>query len=164
MTRISGVIIDKQPPFGDFRGRFIEVARMSSVPFKVQQVGHSRSNPGVLRGLHFHRKQFDLWFLARGRVQLGLADLRQRPQIPSQLRILEEGARVIIPPGVAHGYLALDEADVIYLASETYDPEDEYGVAWNDPQIGLGWMATQPILSERDRNNPIVSWHDIPTF
>ena len=61
---------------------------------------------------------------------------------------------LLIPPGVAHGFAALTDCTMIYLIDRTFDPSDELGVAWNDPDIGAEWGIAEPVLSERDRGNP----------
>jgi dTDP-4-dehydrorhamnose 3,5-epimerase len=59
-----------------------------------------------------------------------------------------------IPPGVAHGFQALEDATLTYLVDRSYDPDDELGLAWDDPAVGAGWPLDDPILSDRDRSNP----------
>jgi dTDP-4-dehydrorhamnose 3,5-epimerase len=62
-----------------------------------------------------------------------------------------------IPSGVAHGFLALTQATLIYFVDNYYDGSDEYGVAWDDPDIGVPWGAEEPVVSRRDRENPRLS-------
>jgi dTDP-4-dehydrorhamnose 3,5-epimerase len=85
---------------------------------------------------------------------------------PVQTLVLdgEEPAVLYIPPGVAHGFLALTDVDLIYWVSEEYDGTDEFGVAWNDPTLAVPWGIDQPILSRRDRENPELRWDAIPSF
>jgi dTDP-4-dehydrorhamnose 3,5-epimerase len=73
-----------------------------------------------------------------------------------------DGAQVgvFIPPGVGHGFSALTQATLTYLVDQYYNPADELGVMWNDPDIAADWGITDPIVSERDRNNPLR--RDIP--
>jgi dTDP-4-dehydrorhamnose 3,5-epimerase len=61
---------------------------------------------------------------------------------------------LFIPPGVAHGFLAVTDLTLGYLVDRYFDGSDEWGIAWNDPELGIDWPATDPVLSERDRNNP----------
>lgn len=164
---IPGVVMTQLERLEDGRGRFSEVARLQDVPVTMAQVSHSHSLAGVLRGLHFHRRQADLWYLARGSAQVALVDLRSRGSDPEvETMILDAGTPITlyIPSGVAHGYLALTEIDMLYLTSQTWDPEDEQGLAWDDPTLAIAWERPTPILSERDRNNPRFSWQDIPEF
>jgi dTDP-4-dehydrorhamnose 3,5-epimerase len=92
---------------------------------------------------------------------VGLADLREGSSTYGRGQLLEIGDQnamgVFIPPGVAHGYLALTHATLIYLVDRYYDPTDEAGVAWNDPTLALPWGIADPFLSERDRILPRLS-------
>ena len=63
---------------------------------------------------------------------------------------------VYIPPGVAHGFAAITDITITYLVDSYYDPQDELGVAWNDPEIGAVWEVDEPVLSVRDQSNPLV--------
>jgi len=72
---------------------------------------------------------------------------------------------VYVPPGVAHGYLALTQIDLIYWVTREYDPDDENGVAWDDPTLAIGWQLDRPpVVSERDSRNPGLQWDLIPAF
>jgi dTDP-4-dehydrorhamnose 3,5-epimerase len=124
----------------------------------------SSSNPGVLRGLHFHRRQLDRWLVANGRAWVALVDVR--PMLAGEGAPLVEHRElgpdewVVIPAGVAHGFLALEPLDLIYFVTNEYDGSDELGFAWDDPLAAVPWPAVphtgdgRPILSERDRTNP----------
>ena len=129
------------------------------------QANLSTSAPGVLRGLHFHRRQLDHWIVARGRACVALVDVRPMLADPTaapgvETRVLAEDEWVEIPTGVAHGFLALEALELIYLVTNEYDGSDELGFAWDDPTAAVPWPdvpATpdgRPILSERDRTNP----------
>ena len=74
---------------------------------------------------------------------------------------------LLIPPGVAHGFLALTEATVNYIVSNYYDGKDEYGVAWNDPDLDVRWGAKNPQISSRDQSNPLfreLDGEDMPDY
>lgn len=130
------------------------------------QANLSDSAPGVLRGLHFHRRQLDYWVIAAGRAFVALVDVRPmlagaaRPLV--ETRILGADEWVVIPTGVAHGFLALEPLAMLYLVTNEFDGSDELGFAWDDPSAGVPWPAGtelptsdgRPILSERDRTNP----------
>ena len=164
---ITGVLITKLDRFEDERGSFSEIANRAGLPVEMSQTSHSHSKRGVLRGLHFHRTQSDLWYLATGRAQIALVDLRDPGSVPVQQTWVADSqtpATVFIPPGVAHGYLALTDIDMLYQTSHEYDPDDEHGLAWNYPQLQIAWDIPDPVLSERDRNNPGLTWSDIPRF
>jgi dTDP-4-dehydrorhamnose 3,5-epimerase len=165
---IDGVRIWRPQVHGDDRGRFVEVFRAASLPEPMAQSNHSRSAKGVLRGLHYHRDQADLWYLVAGRAQVGLADLRTGEGVPVTHSFVLDGDRptaVYVPAGVAHGYLALTEIDLIYWVTREYDPDDENGVAWDDPTLAIDWQLDgPPVVSERDARNPRLQWDLIPAF
>ena len=93
-----------------------------------------------------------------------LADLRTPSPSPAvvPVRMTGDQPRVLfIPPGVAHGFLAITDVDLIYWVTHPYDASDELGVAWDDPVLNAPWMVPEgsgPILSERDRHNPPLAW------
>ncbi len=161
---IPGALLYEPQIHHDDRGSFMEIIRESALGTTFVQSNHSRSKAGVLRGLHWHKHQADAWYVIGGRAQAMLADLReQRPDPPVvSIELTGEEPRVLyIPPGVAHGYLALADVDLIYWVTSYYDATDEFGVAWDDPTLGAPWKTSDPILSERDRNNPNVEWSNL---
>lgn len=131
------------------------------------QANLSTSTAGVLRGLHLHRRQLDHWLVATGRAFVALVDVRpmlaggDRPGI--ETRVLGEDEWVDIPVGVAHGFLALEDLQLVYLVTNAYDGSDELGFAWDDPLVAVDWPAVpgtadgRPILSGRDRSNPSLA-------
>src|SRR5438034_110666 len=94
----------------------------------------------------------------RGRARVVLHDLREGSPTEGGTLTLDIGdgdeRGVFIPPGVAHGFAALTDLTLTYLVDRYYDPEDELGVAWDDPAIGVDWGVAEPVLSARDRDNP----------
>jgi dTDP-4-dehydrorhamnose 3,5-epimerase len=145
----------------DRRGSFTELWRasatdgLSTSPFV--QANLSRSATDVLRGMHFHRRQTDLWMLIEGRAFVALADLRRHsvePRPPLATFEMKPGDAVLIPEMVAHGFLALDPIALVYLVTNEYDGSDELGFAWNDPAAAIPWPTSSPILSDRDTANP----------
>lgn len=164
---ISGVRLEMLESYSDARGDFRELFRASTHPERFQQSNHSHSKQGVLRGLHYHRYQADLWYVVRGSIRVGLADLREHTDSPVTQSFIMSGddpRTLYIPPGVAHGFFALTDADLIYLVTQEYDSTDEHGIAWDDPSLNLGWGAGEPVLSDRDAANPPLRWNDIPAF
>jgi len=157
---IEGVIRVALTSRTDDRGTFAEFFRRSSVPAGTPpvQANLSRSHANVLRGLHFHRRQWDYWFALSGTAFVALVDLREGSPTASETATLrlsgEEPAGLFIPPGVAHGFFAETAFAMVYLVDGYFDASDELGVAWDDPALGIGWPASDPILSERDRRNP----------
>ncbi len=153
--------------FGDARGAFMETFRREWFPWvnwDKMQANCSISMAGVLRGLHFHHRQIDYWFVTRGTIRVALVDLR--PSSPACLQgcTVEMGDNnrigLFVPPGVAHGFYALTDITLTYLVNNYYDGTDELGVAWDEPAFGLDWGAEAPMLSARDLKNPRLS--DIP--
>lgn len=160
-SRIAGVKIVALKAFGDERGRFLETFRKDWFPertWEIVQTNRSDSRAGVLRGLHYHFRQVDYWYVPHGRIRVGLADLRRNSPTFGVSEVIEIGDHnecgIFIPTGVAHGFYALTDATLTYLVDNYYDGSDEFGVAWNDPTLAVPWDATEPILSGRDRANP----------
>jgi dTDP-4-dehydrorhamnose 3,5-epimerase len=166
-TKIEGVYQVNIRAFEDDRGRFMETFRREWFPWinwdRIQG-NRSDSKAGVLRGLHYHHHQIDYWYVPNGLIRVGMVDLR--PSSPTYMvsETLEIGEEhnlgVFVPIGVAHGFLALTNATLMYMVNNYYDGADENGVAWNDPTINLDWGVTAPLLSPRDQQNRFLS--DIP--
>jgi dTDP-4-dehydrorhamnose 3,5-epimerase len=129
------------------------------------QANLSTSSAGVLRGLHLHRRQLDHWIVIEGRALVALVDVRplmagtaERPLV--EVREAPVDSTVTIPAGVAHGFLALEPLELVYLVTNEFDGSDELGFAWDDPLAAIPWPAVagtrdgRPILSDRDRSNP----------
>ncbi len=158
---IAGVHLVVLDVHEDPRGSLSEVFRREWLPDarEMVQANLSRSAPNVLRGLHFHRRQADYWFFVSGTAFVGLFDLREGSPTrgrKSEIRIDADRDRIglYIPPGVAHGFCALSEVRLLYLVDAPYTGQDEHGLAWNDPEVGIDWPVADPILSGRDRANP----------
>jgi len=158
---ISGVYIAQLQAFEDERGRFLETFRKEWFPQRSWdrfQANRSDSKAGVLRGLHYHHHQVDYWYVQSGRIRAALVDLR--PSSPTYLatQTVEMGdgrdIGLFIPIGVAHGFVALTDVTLTYVVDNYYDGGDEFGVAWNDEEIGLDWGVAHPIISARDAGNP----------
>lgn len=147
--------------FGDPRGRFLETFRKAWFPqrtWDVIQTNRSDSKAGVLRGLHYHFYQVDYWYVMQGQIRAALADIRPDSPTYGAVETIEMGGDIelglFVPVGVAHGFLALTAATLTYIVDNYYDSEDEYGIAWDDPQLSIPWGAESPILSTRDAANP----------
>jgi dTDP-4-dehydrorhamnose 3,5-epimerase len=157
---IVGVYIVTPTQFGDARGRFVETYRRSWFPDGREMVQGNRSDKtaGSLVGLHYHLHQADYWYVPRGRAQVVLHDLREGSPTEGATLSLEIGDEneqgVYIPPGVAHGFAALTDLTITYLVDQYYSPDDELGIAWDDPEVGADWGLADPILSRRDQSNP----------
>ncbi len=165
VTGIPGALIGVPDVHTDERGSFMEILRESNLGVKFVQSNHSKSTSGVLRGLHWHRHQSDLWYVIGGHAQAMLADLRTRTDQPAVVSIDLVGGEpqvLYIPPGVAHGFLAVTDVDLIYWVTDYYDASDEFGVAWDDPAFDCPWKISGPILSDRDKENSKLEWASIP--
>jgi dTDP-4-dehydrorhamnose 3,5-epimerase len=157
---IAGVWTVEPYAHPDGRGRFYETYRRSWFPFGREMVQGNRSDKsaGSIVGLHYHLHQSDYWLCTRGTARVVLHDLRQGSPTERATQILEISEHdcrgVFIPPGVAHGFASLTDLTLTYLVDSYYNPEDELGVAWDDPEIAADWGVADPILSSRDLANP----------
>jgi dTDP-4-dehydrorhamnose 3,5-epimerase len=157
---IGGVFTVDPDGHGDERGRFYETYRRSWFPLGREMVQGNRSDKaaGAVVGLHYHLHQADYWLCPRGTARVVLHDLREGSPTDGSTQILEISEQncrgVFIPPGVAHGFASLTDLTITYLVDSYYNPDDELGVAWDDPEIGADWGVGDPILSDRDRANP----------
>lgn len=164
---IEGVYIVELKPYVDERGRFLETFRKEWFPqraWDVVQANRSDSRAGVLRGLHYHFKQVDYWYVVHGQIRAGLADIRPASPTRGATQTVEMGGErqlgLFIPTGVAHGFVALTDATLTYVVDNYYDSRDEFGIAWNDPQLNVPWGVSAPSLSQRDAANPCLV--DVP--
>ena len=157
---IAGVGIAVLDVHGDERGRFEETYRREWFPDGREMIQGNRADrvAGSVVGLHYHLKQADYWYVPRGSARVVLHDLRQGSPTDGATLALDldgDSARgVYIPPGVAHGFAALTDLTITYLVDGYYDPADELGVAWDDPDVGADWGVGDPVLSGRDQANP----------
>jgi dTDP-4-dehydrorhamnose 3,5-epimerase len=165
-TPIPGVLLVEPRVFSDDRGFFLERYhaaryRAHGVAAGFVQDNHSRSRRGVLRGLHFQRRhpQGKLVACVRGAVYDVVVDLRRgSPTYGRWAGVTLSDAdhrQLWVPPGLAHGFCVVsDEADVLYKCTDYYRPDDEGGLAWDDPDLGVVWPVAAPLLSEKDRRLP----------
>jgi dTDP-4-dehydrorhamnose 3,5-epimerase len=157
---IDGVVVVRPDDHGDERGRFVETYRRAWFPAGREMVQGNRSDKqaGAVVGLHYHLHQADYWYVTRGTARVVLHDLRVGSPTDGATLTLdigdEDGCGVFIPPGVAHGFAALTDLTLTYLVDQYYNPNDELGVAWDDADIGAAWGVDQPVLSDRDGQNP----------
>lgn len=128
---------------------------------RMLQANLSRSHARVLRGLHLHRRQADLWIVVDGHPFVGLVDVR--PMIGGQGPPVTQGIDAgpgdsfYLPAGVAHGFYARDPITLVYLVTSEYDGTDEFGFVWDDPQVAIAWPDEHPILSARDAAAPSLA-------
>ena len=160
---IQGVVVVEPDPHGDERGRFVETYRRSWFPAGREMIQANRSEKlsGALVGLHYHLHQADYWYLLRGKARVVLHDLRSGSPTDMSTQIVEldgeEDRGIFIPPGVAHGFAAVTDVLLWYLVDAYYNPADELGLAWDDPDVGADWGIDSPVLSVRDQSNPLRS-------
>ena len=163
---IDGVALVRLQVHGDERGRFIETFRQEWFPGRdpLVQGNRSDSQAATLRGLHYHLRQADYWYVPRGTLLVAMYDLRASSPTRGTSLAFEIGddnqTGVYIPPGVAHGFQAVTDVTLTYLVDNYYDPDDENGLAYNDPNVKVDWPHPEPILSGRDQQNPRLQ--DIP--
>ncbi|MDQ3389834.1 MAG: dTDP-4-dehydrorhamnose 3,5-epimerase [Actinomycetota bacterium] len=157
---MAGVYVVEPEIHGDQRGLFIETYRREWIPGAREMIQSNRANrqAGALVGLHYHLHQSDYWYVPFGRATAVLHDLREGgPTDGATLSIELNGddhRGLYIPPGVAHGFAAATDMVITYLVDGYYNPADELGVAWDDPDIAADWGVDDPVLSDRDRANP----------
>lgn len=168
-TPINDLYIIEPTIFGDSRGYFMETYNHNDfteyIPASFVQDNESRSKKGVLRGLHFQKKnpQGKLVRVIEGEVFDVAVDLRKSSNTYGKwygiILTSENKKQFYIPEGFAHGYFVLSEtATFVYKCTRLYDPTDEGGLLWNDPEIAIEWPAASEIkllLSEKDKMNPL---------
>ena len=166
-TKIKGVYIIEPQVFGDNRGYFMETYRKeefdkAGLKYNFVQDNQSKSKKGVLRGLHYQRNypQAKLVRVISGEVFDVAIDLRKDSptygQWVGEVLSSENKKMLMVPRGFAHGFMVLSEtAEFIYKCDEVYHPEDEGGIMWNDPDVGVKWPCDiEPLLSEKDQKHP----------
>ena len=163
---IDGVFVVTPEVFSDDRGLFVETWRREWFPSGREMIQGNRADraAGSLVGLHYHLHQADYWYVPFGSARVVLHDLRVGSRTEGATICTNLGTRVdathshdgiYIPPGVAHGFAALSDMTITYLVDGYYNPSDELGVAWNDPVISADWGIEDPLVSQRDMDNPI---------
>lgn len=165
---IPEVVLVKAEVFGDDRGFFLETWSSSAfekagLDVRFVQDNWSRSSRGVLRGLHYQKRhtQGKLVRCMAGTVFDVAVDIRRSsPTFGKWVGAVLSGENrnaLWIPPGFAHGFLSLsDSVDFCYKCTDTYDPESEESILWNDPEIGIDWPLQAGVelqLSEKDTKN-----------
>lgn len=169
VTRLSpaGLVLIELAVHGDQRGFFVERFRADifeehELPTRFVQDNHSRSAPGVLRGLHYQHTpaQGKLVGVTRGRIWDVAADIRPESATFGQTFGVElsdmNGRLLWVPPGFAHGFCVLGDepADLLYKVDAAYNPNGESGIAWDDPELSVAWPIDSPTVSARDRELP----------
>lgn len=164
---IPDVVLVKPRVFGDPRGFFVETYKhtdfgLHGIPVTFVQANHSRSEAGVLRGLHYQRPpmaQGKLIGAVRGAIFDVAVDIRRGSptfgQWVGEVLSDENHHLLYVPPGFAHGFCVLSEiADIVYQVTSEYAPDHDAGILWSDPDIGINWPVENPRLSGRDQQHP----------
>jgi len=166
---LDGVIIIEPDLFPDARGVFFEVYKNSIFKDRVTEAqfvqdNFSFSKKNVLRGLHFQMgpmQQGKLVMAMHGKIWDVVVDIRRGSPGFGKWESYELSAEnrkmLYIPPGFAHGFLALtDDVSLFYKCTQEYSPAHDAGIRWNDPELNIPWPAADPIVSEKDKNLPML--------
>ncbi|MEZ4847079.1 MAG: dTDP-4-dehydrorhamnose 3,5-epimerase [Bacteroidia bacterium] len=175
-TSIPELVIIEPDIFGDDRGFFMELFNHNS--FEEIGLGHLRfvqdnlssSVKGTLRGLHFQRPPYTqgkLITVLQGSVLDVVVDLRKNSPTYGKSYSLELDSErknmLYVPEGMAHGFQVLSETCLFfYKCTNVYNRESDGGIFWNDPELSIPWRDIPPILSEKDKNHPLLAEFDSP--
>ena len=169
------LLFEPERPFIDDRGYFIESYKKSSFEnFGLKEIfvqeNCSWSKKNVLRGLHYQKNpkaHGKLIRVIKGEIFDVAVDIRmQSPNygkwVGQYLSEMNEYKMIYVPPGFAHGFYALNDTLVVYKLTCEYNQECDRGILWNDPALKIDWPILQkdPILSEKDKNNPVLEKAD----
>jgi len=168
-TKLDGAVLVKPRVFPDERGFFVETYKRADflkagIGAEFVQDNHSRSCKGVLRGLHYQKgaaAQGKLVRCTSGAIlDVGVDIRRGSPTFGSwaAAELTAANAHMFyLPAGFAHGFLVLsDTAEIMYKCTAEYSPKDDAGIRWNDPDIGIKWGITAPLLSAKDQALPFL--------
>jgi dTDP-4-dehydrorhamnose 3,5-epimerase len=166
---IPGLVLIEPKVFEDERGFFLErynrrVFQEHGIQLDFVQDNHSHSTQHILRGLHFQaapHAQDKLVWATQGEAFDVAVDLRKgSPSFGKWAGVVlsaENKRMFLIPKGFAHGFVTLSPAvDFMYKASAYYSQADDRGLLWNDPELGIAWPVSDPILSAKDRKLPTL--------
>ncbi len=169
-TKIEGLFIIKPKVFSDDRGYFFESFRLDKfrelgIDFDFVQDNESKSQKGVLRGLHFQDPPFDqgkLVKVVKGAVIDVAVDIRAKSPTYGKWvsHELSEYNKTMfwIPPGFAHGFLTLEDETIFqYKCTNYYNKDSEGSIRWNDPNLGINWGIDKPLVSDKDNQAPFFN-------
>ena len=174
-TAVDGVYIIEPKVFGDSRGWFYEnysTKAFSEIGIDTVFVQDNRSysaKKGTLRGLHCQKApaaQAKLVSCTRGEILDVAVDIRRdSPTYMKHVKVLlsaENKLMLYIPKGCLHGFVALtDDVELSYKVDELYSPENDRSIRYDDPDIGIDWGEVEPVLSDKDRNAPLLKDSDV---
>lgn len=170
-TNINDLLILEPEVFGDKRGYFFESFNenvwketVGYVPNFVQD-NESLSAKGVLRGIHFQNlpdEQGKLVRVIKGSVLDVAVDLRKGSKTYGEHEKIvlsgENKKQFYVPPGFGHGFVTLEDDTIFsYKCTNYYNPNNEGGILWNDPQLNIDWGVEDPLISEKDKNQQLFS-------
>lgn len=167
---ISGLILIEPKVHGDHRGFFMEsyndsLLKQHGISCDFIQDNQSLSaEPGVLRGLHYQlnpKAQTKLIRVLTGAIFDVVVDIRRNsPTFGQWLSVIlseYNHRQLLVPRGFAHGFCTLvPNTQVLYKVDEYYSPENDRGILWNDPTLGINWPTSTPILSQKDQRHPLL--------
>jgi dTDP-4-dehydrorhamnose 3,5-epimerase len=169
---IDALLLVELDVHGDERGFFVERFNLdrfrdAGLHTDFVQDNHSRSRPGVVRGLHYQHTpaQGKLVGVTRGRIFDVVLDIRPDSPTYGHTRSVElsdmNGRLLWVPHGFAHGFCVLGDtpADLLYKVDAPYSPDGESGIHWNDPELAIAWPVPDPIVSARDQAMPSFAEH-----
>ncbi|CDT99964.1 dTDP-4-deoxyrhamnose-3,5-epimerase [Vibrio coralliirubri] len=173
-TKLDGVLIIEPKVHKDDRGWYSEIYSERSlenagISFRAVQDNHIKSKKGTLRAIHFQnspKAQAKLVRCTKGKVNDFIVDLRRSSPTFKQWIMVEltedNKLQVLVPAGFGHGVLALeDDTEVTYKVNELYHPDLDRAICWNDPELAIDWGISAPILSEKDKNAPLLKDSDV---
>lgn len=167
-TELDGVYLIESPVYKDDRGFFTEsyVARdfkEIEIPYKYVQDNLSFSKKGVLRGMHYQLKPYpqDKYvFVVKGKILDVVVDIRKNSSTYKKYIKIElsssTGKSLFVPQGYAHGFLALEDTHLYYKVTNPFFKDLDRSIRWNDPDIGIDWEVENPIISDKDKNAPLL--------
>lgn len=165
-TSIEGLLVLERPAISDERGFFKEIFHLDELEealgyeFKPVQANHSKSLPKVLRGLHAENWN-KLVYPMSGKVFVAIADIRPNSETFGKVETftIDDGNRfaLFIPKGLANSFCVLeDTVNYLYLVDAYWDGSDTRAIVWDDSDLAIDWPISDPILSDRDKNNPTL--------
>lgn len=164
---IPGLVLILPRVFGDDRGFFLELYKRTDfvnagIADHFIQDNYSKSEKGVLRGLHYQKapkSQSKLVMCMQGRIFDVAVDIRKgSPHYGKWVSVELTGENrfmLYVPAGFAHGFQVLsDTAEVMYKCTDVYSPQDDRGIIWNDKDLNIAWPLRDPVLSDKDKVHP----------
>lgn len=170
-TSIKGLYLIERPTFPDERGFFHEVFRLNEIlgtlglDFKPIQVSHSMSKYKVIRAIHSEGWN-KIVYPVTGKLFVAIADVRPESEtfgkvetfIFDNTKEVSPHSALLLPPGIGNSVCVVSREPVhyIYAVDEYWDNSKAKGIAWDDPDLNIKWPIKNPIISERDKNNPTL--------